>query len=116
MTSKSDIRKMVFVLSISILPSCSSIPQLSMQPTENIIEFSGGEPQLLTANQLYSAMIRANFSNEEILNLGPGIRRALARTGGAQIREKQGVIAIFAVFDGNLYLTNTTGPGFIMQL
>jgi len=106
----------VAVLLLLTLGSCSQMGSTSLRTDEGVVPFTGGEPIVLTAEQVYTAMLRAQFSHKQIVAFGPELRRAIAQTGGAQIRNERGVAAIFAVFDGDLYLTSATTKGFIMPL
>jgi hypothetical protein len=50
--------------------------------------------------------MRAGFTDEQILREGPGVRTALATSGGAQVRDEQSILALFSVQNGLLYVSS----------
>ena len=74
-----------------------------------------GDPGEVGAMALARAMIRSGFTREEILELGPGIRSSLARTGGAQARRRREVVALFSHKDAKLYVTSGVSGTFVID-
>jgi hypothetical protein len=59
---------------------------------------------------LARGMAEAGFSRAQILEYGPAVRNALARSGGAQIANSSSILAMVSVLDGRLYVvSNETG-------
>ena len=58
------------------LAGCASDTSYQMA-NDNVNMVSVGDPGEVSATSLAKAMIRAGFSHDEILELGPDIRRAL---------------------------------------
>ena len=75
-----------------------------------------GSPIEVDAMTLAKVMLRAGFSSERILEVGPSVRRSLAGTGGAEIRKKGRIQALFSHMDGRLYVTSSTSGTFSVQL
>jgi hypothetical protein len=65
---------------------------------------------------LASAMLRADFRADEVLELGPGIRRSLAESGGAQARKDGRIFALFSHRDGKLYVTSARSGTFVTDM
>lgn len=55
---------------------------------------------------LARAMAEAGFSRAQILDYGPAVRNALARSGGAQVANGSTVLALISVLDGRLYVVS----------
>lgn len=65
-----------------------------------------GQTANVPALALARAMAEAGFSRDEILEYGPGVRNALAASGGAQIAEAGQVLALASVIDNRLYMVS----------
>ena len=98
------------------LAACSTMDRSVMLATEPVIPVSVGEQAFVPAFDLAQAMLRAGFSREEVLKLGPSIHSALATSGGAQVRQNKQVSAIFAVYEDRLYVTSLARGTFALQL
>ena len=85
-------------------------------PRMRVIPLTGRDIAPLEADDVVVAMRRGGFSDQEILELGPDVRNALACSGMAMIRIADKVEAIFAV-DGNFLHVSTRRRGsFIYDL
>lgn len=65
-----------------------------------------GDRGEVSALALARGMTRAGFTRDEVLELGPSIRRAVATSGGAQARRDGRIFALFSHMDGQLYVTS----------
>ena len=96
---------------------CSATMDRSvMLATEPVVPISVGEQAFVSAFDLAQAMLRAGFSKQEVLRLGPSIHSALATSGGAQIRQNKQVSAMFAVYGDRLYVTSLARGTFALQM
>lgn len=86
---------------------------LTSQPVTPLLV---GEAADVSAIVLASAMIRAGFTDEQILSDGPGVRNALATAGGAQVRDEQSILALFSVQNGLLYVSSRERGTFTMRI
>lgn len=100
--------------SMTLLAACANDPNFSRM-TEPVSTISVGEPGEISAMSLVQAMSRVGFTREEILDLGPGIRRSLNQTGGAQARRGQTLVALFSLRDGMLYVTSANSGTFTLR-
>ena len=99
------------------LGGCSATMDRSvMLATEPVVPISVGEQAFVSAFDLAQAMLRAGFTRDEVLKLGPSIHSALATSGGAQIRQNKQVSAMFAVYGDRLYVTSLARGTFAMQM
>jgi hypothetical protein len=87
--------------------------RLTNQP---VMAMGVGEAANVPAMVLASAMIRAGFTDEQILREGPGVRNALATSGGAQVRDEESILALFSVQNGLLYVSSRERGTFTMRL
>ena len=96
---------------------CSATMDRSvMLATEPVVPISVGEQAFVSAFDLAQAMLRAGFSKQEVLKLGPSIHSALATSGGAQVRQNKQVSAMFAVYGDRLYVTSLARGTFALQM
>jgi hypothetical protein len=86
---------------------------LTNQPVTALVV---GEASDVPALVLASAMMRAGFTDEQILREGPGVRTALATSGGAQVRDEQSILALFSVQNGLLYISSRERGTFTMRI
>ncbi len=103
------------VLATFLLIGCAMDNNLQ-RVNESVSPVAVGDPGEVGAMALARSMIRAGFTRNEILELGPGIRSSLARTGGAQARRKGEVVALFSHKDAKLYVTSGTSGTFVVDL
>ena len=101
-------------LSVAVLGGCAADPNVR-RTTEPVASVSVGEPGEIRAEVLASAMLRVGFSPEEILELGPGIRRSLTERGGAEARRSGELIALFSSFGGRVYVTSERTGTFVVD-
>jgi hypothetical protein len=100
----------LLTLSAATLGGCDQPNQMQ------VISVANRDIAPLEADDVVITMRRAGFSDQEILELGPEVRNALASTGAAMIRVGDKVKAIFAV-DGNFLHVSTRARGsFIYDL
>jgi hypothetical protein len=99
------------------LGGCSATMDRSvLLATEPVVAVSVGEQAFVSAFDLAQAMLRAGFTRDEVLKLGPSVHSALATSGGAQVRQNKQVSAIFAVYGDRLYVTSLARGTFAMQM
>lgn len=96
------------------LIACSTDPNIARM-NEPVATVSVGEPGEVSAMALAEAMLRIGFTREEILELGPGIRRSLNAGGGAQARRGGLIIALFSHREGQLYVTSANTGTFVLS-
>jgi hypothetical protein len=84
--------------------------------TDPVVPISVGEQAFVSAFDLADAMLRAGFSRDEVLELGPSVHSALATSGGAQIRQNKSVSAILAVYGDKLYVTSLARGTFAVPI
>ena len=106
-------RLSVFLLCLGVA-ACSADSSMR-RVSEPVTSISVGEPGEVSAASLAQAMVRAGFTRDEILELGPGIRRSLATNGGAQARRDGRVLALFSYMQGRLYVTGANTGTFVMD-
>ena len=92
-------------LAVAVLAACGADPNVA-RTTEPVSGLSVGEPGDVSAESLARAMLRVGFTPEEVLELGPGIRRSLTQRGGAEARRGGQLIALFSSFGGRIYVTS----------
>ena len=103
-----------FVAFALLLASCTADSNLR-RVSDPVSSLAVGTPGEVSAMTLASAMLRAGFTREEILELGPGIRRSLAESGGAQARRQGEILALFSITEGKLYVTSGSSGTFVMD-
>jgi len=97
-----------------LLASCAADSNLR-RASEPVSSIAVGTPGEVSAMSLASAMLRAGFTREEVLELGPGIRRSLAESGGAQARRQGEILALFSFNEGKLYVTSASSGTFVLD-
>jgi len=70
----------------------------------------------VSAEYVVQVMLRAGFSDEQILQLGTDLRNELARSGAAQISVGDKVEATFAVQGDYVYVTAYKRGSFIYEM
>lgn len=99
---------------VILLAGCAADSNVQ-RVSEPVSSVAVGSPGDVSAMTLAGAMLRAGFSHEEILELGPGVRRSLAQGGGAQARRGGDVFALFSYNEGKLYVTSASSGTFVMD-
>lgn len=107
-------RCVLVALSVAVLGGCAADPNVR-RATEQVASVAVGEPSDIRAEALATAMTRVGFSPEEILELGPGIRRSLTERGGAEARRSGELIALFSAFGGRVYVTSERTGTFVID-
>jgi len=104
------------LLLLTVLAGCSGTDRAFDRATDEVNTIALGDPVDIDAMVLARAMLRAGFSHEEILDKGPGIRRSLASTGGAEARRSGTIVALFSHKEGELYVTGAQSGTFVVTL
>lgn len=78
-----------------------------------VIPISNRQVAALSAEDIVRVMLRAGFSDEQILELGTDLRNELARSGAAQISVGDKVEAILAVDSDRVYVSSRLRGSFI---
>jgi len=102
------------VTALLALAACGSDPNMS-RLSAPVSSISVGEPGEISAMALAESMLRVGFTREEILELGPGIRRSLNQNGGAQALRDGLIMALFSHRDGMLYVTSAASGTFVLR-
>jgi hypothetical protein len=98
------------------LSGCASMDR-SLNLSENaVMPIDVGEQHSVAAVDLAKAMLRAGFTDQEILQDGPDVQKALATAGGCQIRYGGSTAALFAVHGDRLYVSSETHGTFTLEL
>ncbi|TVQ42509.1 MAG: hypothetical protein EA424_07850 [Planctomycetaceae bacterium] len=99
----------------SFLAACAADSNVR-RVSEPVSPVSVGEPGDVPADALAGAMLRVGFSPQEILDMGPSIRRSLTQGGGAQARRQGELVALFSIWQGALYVTSNDTGTFIVEI
>lgn len=81
-----------------------------------VIPVSNREVAALSAEDIVRVMLRAGFSDEQILELGTELRNELGLSGATQINVGDKVEAIFAVDGDYVYVSSRLRGSFIYDL
>jgi hypothetical protein len=98
------------------LSGCSTMDRSVALATDPVVPVAVGEASAVSAFDLASAMLRAGFTKDDILKYGPEVHKALAGSGGAQVRVGKVVAAMFAVHGDGLYVTSRTRGTFVQPI
>ena len=107
-------RAVLAVTALLALVACGSDSNMSRM-SDPVSPISVGEPGEISAMALADAMLRVGFTREEILEMGPGIRRSLNQNGGAQALRDGLIMALFSHREGMLYVTSATSGTFVVR-
>jgi hypothetical protein len=99
-----------------MLAGCSAMDHNLVRMEEQVTPITVGEAAAVPAPVLAAAMLKAGFTDDQILRKGVAVRDALATSGGAQVRTNDIVLARFSVHEGVLYVTSRTRGTFKMPL
>jgi hypothetical protein len=111
------LRRLVAPLAaVVMVAGCASVDQSVALDTQEVLPIAVGDTSPVDAYDLASAMLRAGFSNDDVLRYGPDVNVALATAGGAQIRQNKMVSALFAVHGDKLYVTSRTRGTFVVPI
>jgi len=81
-----------------------------------VIPVSNREVAAMSAEDIVRVMLRAGFTDEQILQLGTDLRNEIALSGAAQINEGDKVQSILAVDSGYVYVSSRLRGSFIYDL
>lgn len=95
-----------------MLGGCAKIDPVVRASQGIVGPFNGGQPVVLGAQDVVNVLGLAGLSSNDILESGVEFRRSLATNGGASIRKDGVVIAIFAVFDDEIYVSSVKRGNF----
>lgn len=98
------------------LSGCTGLDHSIDLTEEAVTPIPAGDQAAVSAIDLAKAMLRAGFTNSQILQDGPRIQAALATSGGAQIRIGTIVSALFAVHGNSLFVASGTHGSFTIAL
>ena len=116
-TGKAGRVALVLGLAAMLLSGCAgAINQSVILADQAVTPITDGTATWVSPETLAEAMLRAGFTRDEILELGPQVGRALATAGGAQVRRGKAVAALFAVNDSSLIVTSTSRGTFVQPL
>ncbi len=90
--------------------SDDSLTQLRVVPRENADQAD------LSGEDIVRVMERVGFSDEQILQLGPALHRALQTTGAAEIRLGKKTEMAFGVNGERLFITSRTRGTFVYNI
>jgi len=99
-----------------VLAGCATMDRNIAMTEEQVTPLTAGDKAVVSATDLARAMIQAGFSHEEILKRGPGVRKALATSGGAQVRDGDAVLALFSIHGELMYVSSRTRGTFTVVL
>ena len=108
--------RLAAVLALAVLAACSEIDRNVGRVEGDVATVAVGDPGEVHAIALARAMLRTGFTRPEVLEKGPGIRRALATSGGAEARRDGEIVALFSHKDGALYVTGARSGTFVVDL
>ena len=97
------------------LAACGGDPNVQ-RVSEPVTSLSVGDPGDVSATALARGMTGAGFSRDEIIEMGPAIRRALVTSGGAQARRDGQIVAVFSHMDQRLYVTSENSGTFTVGI
>lgn len=107
--------KLGVVLISGALAGCGTDTSFQ-KANDKVSMVSVGDPGEISASSLAKAMIKAGFTYDEILELGPGIRRGLSEGGGAQASRNGEIVALFSHKGGRLYVASGTSGTFVTEM
>lgn len=107
---------MIALAMILIIAGCVSPDDNLAKMSQPVASVVVGEAAEISAYDLAQAMLRAGFTREQILDQGPQVRRSLATSGGAEIRDGKVIGALFSVHGNQLYVTSRTRGTFVLPL
>ncbi|MEQ9257997.1 MAG: hypothetical protein RIG84_02745 [Roseovarius sp.] len=101
---------------LAALQACSEMDRNVARADDFVVPVTVGETRVLTASQVANAMIKAGFTYDEIVELGPGLRNAVSTRGGAEVRRGKYIHALFSVQNDRLYVASRTAGTFVLAL
>lgn len=99
---------LISILLLLALGGCTTIDPVLRASKQAVGPFNGGEPIILDAQQVINVLGAAGFTKNDILEYAVPFRRSLATNGGASIRKNGKVVAIFAIFEGEVYISSVS--------
>jgi hypothetical protein len=99
-------RPAVLLAATLVLAACGAMDSNVARFEEPVTAVQTDATADVPAIVLARALAEAGLSADQILEYGPAVRNALARSGGAQISEGATVLALVSVLDGRLYVVS----------
>lgn len=97
-----------FLIALVVLASGCAGLRVQPQP--------GSEVAALEADDVVAVLLRGGFSDEEILEIGPDLRNALALNGGAVVRNRKVTEAVLAVHEELVHVSTRRRGTFIYNI
>jgi hypothetical protein len=94
------------------LGGCATVDPVVRASEGSVGPFNGGQPVVLGAQDVVDVLGLAGLDRDDILECGVEFRRSLATNGGASIRKNGQVVALFAVFDDEIYVSSVQRGNF----
>ena len=105
----------VFVLLLMLLSAVLFIPGCGDKPLR-VVPVPSRSVLALSPDDIIQVMSRAGFSDEQIIEFGPVIRKGLLNSGAVQIRQGDTVEAVFAVQGEFVYVSTRMRGSFIYNV
>lgn len=102
----------IFIFFALALGGCSVVDPVVRASEESVGPFNGGQAVILGAQDVVDVLGLAGLDKTDILKNGVEFRRSLATNGGASIRKNGQVVALFAVFDDEIYVSSVKRGNF----
>ena len=99
-----------------LLAGCKTVDRGIEIAETTILPVTAGDAMDVPAPILAEAMLRAGYDREYVPRHGATVHRALATSGGAQLREGKIVEAMFAIQAEQLYVISRTRGTFVMEV
>jgi len=111
-----SIKSSLFVASVAVftLSACTDTNFTAVDAT--VVPVVVGDTAILSADTVVEAMLRAGFTQSELLEHGPALRNAISTRGGAQVRRGSTIHSVFSVDDGNLFVASKNTGTFALEL
>lgn len=105
----------VYVLLLVLLTAVASISGCGDEPLK-IVPVPSRNVLALTPNDIIQVMSRAGFSDDQIIEFGPLVRKGLLNSGAVQVRQGDTVEALFAVQADFVYVSTRMRGSFVYNV
>lgn len=110
--SRRCIAPILFILMVlPAITGCTSLGGTSLGGRYSVEPLNNRDWVELTADQVIELMAAAGFEAKQTIAVGPGLRNALAISGGGQIVRRGTVYALFVAQKGQKIHVTTRGSG-----